>query len=379
MAVVDSLWAGPVKSALLKRFPQATDAELTEARAYAYGGCLIQDLGYYPFGDRFFSDLLHYVRSADLIQALVDESTTLDEYAFSLGAVIHYGSDVEGHSIAINRVVPMLYPKLKARYGDIVTYADDRAAHLKTEFAFDVLQVARGHYAPQTYHDLIGFNVSKELIQRAFEKTYGLPLEVEYHHLDLSINTFRYSVSELLPEMTRAAWVSKKKEIEKLDPKASRSVFVYNMRRAEFNKQYGSNYQRPGPGARFIAFVFRVIPKVGPFKGLAFKVPPPAAQDLFEASFDAAIKRNERSLAMANGASLHLANRDLDTGHTTSPGEYAFTDKTYDALILKLSKRNFAGVSPELRQNILTFYASMKGPDPHGVQPLVDAIKATDH
>jgi hypothetical protein len=375
--MVDTLWNGPMKAALHKRFPNATDAEIQQARAYAYGGCLIQDLGYYPFGSHFFSDLLHYVRSADFIQALLDESRDINEYAFALGAVVHFGSDIEGHSIAINRVVPMLYPKLKKKFGDVVTYADNRSAHLKTEFAFDVVQVARGRYAPQAYHDFIGFQVSKELIERAWQKTYGLNLESEYHNLDLSLNTYRYSVGTVLPEITRSAWVSQRKEIQKLDPHASRPQFVYNMRRADFNKQWGSNYQRPGCGARFIAFLFRAAPKFGPFKALAFKVPPPAALDLFEASFNAAVKRNEQSLSQVNSGSFRLANRDLDTGHTTSAGEYELTDRTYDQLLRKLSKTNYAGISPELRKNILDFYVRMNGPDPHGVQPLVEGLRAS--
>src|SRR5258708_5981393 len=102
-ALVDSLWDDAIKPVLLKRFPDATEAELKVAHGYAYGGCVIQDLGYYPFGSRFFSDLVHYVRSADFLPALLEESRDLNEYAFALGAVSHYGADVEGHSRGVNR------------------------------------------------------------------------------------------------------------------------------------------------------------------------------------------------------------------------------------------------------------------------------------
>ncbi|HEX4278489.1 MAG TPA: zinc dependent phospholipase C family protein, partial [Bryobacteraceae bacterium] len=105
-AIVDALWTDAIKPALTKRFPDATEDQLDEAHAYAYGGCIIQDLGYYPFGSHFFSDLAHYVRSADLIESLIAESRDLDEYAFALGATAHYGADVEGHAIAVNRAVP---------------------------------------------------------------------------------------------------------------------------------------------------------------------------------------------------------------------------------------------------------------------------------
>jgi hypothetical protein len=184
---------------LLQRFPHSTEQQLNEAHAYVYGGSIIQDLGYYPFGSHFFSDLVHYVRTGDFLQALLDESNDLNEYAFAIGAVAHYGADVEGHSIAVNHAVPILFPKLRRRFGNNVTYADDRSAHLKTEFGFDVLQVARGNYASQAYHDFIGFQVSKDLLDRAFQKTYGLTLKDLFHTLDLSLGTYRYSVSTLIP------------------------------------------------------------------------------------------------------------------------------------------------------------------------------------
>src|SRR5271157_5436053 len=112
-ALVDSLWEDSIKVVLLKRFPTATKEELRVAHGYAYGGCIIQDLGYYPFGSRFFSDLVHYVRSADFLPSLLEESRDLNEYAFALGAVSHYGADVEGHSLGVNRAVPILYPNLR--------------------------------------------------------------------------------------------------------------------------------------------------------------------------------------------------------------------------------------------------------------------------
>lgn len=177
-AIIDTLWIDAILPVVIQRFPDANNQQLKEAQAYAYGGCIIQDLGYYPFGSHFFSDLAHYVRSADFLQALLDESRDVNEYAFALGAVAHYGADVEGHSIAVNRAVPLLFPKLRRRFGNEVTYADNPLAHLKTEFGFDVLQVARGHYAPSVYHDFIGFQVSKDLLDRAFQKTYGLKLKI---------------------------------------------------------------------------------------------------------------------------------------------------------------------------------------------------------
>jgi len=375
-ALVDSLWDNTIKTVLLQRFPAATEEELRVAHGYTYGGCILQDLGYYPFGSRFFSDLVHYVRSGDFLQALLDESRDLNEYAFGLGAVSHYGADVEGHSLGVNRAVPILYPELRRKFGNEVTFGEDPSSHLKTEFGFDVLQVARGHYAPKAYHDYIGFHVSKDLLERAFRRTYGLKLEDIFHRLDLALETYRYSIRTLIPEMTKAAWAAKSKEIMKQDPGVSRTQFLYNISQASYEKEWGADYQRPGLGARFLAFLFRLIPKFGPLKGFAFKVPPPQVERMFEASFDAAAQRNRLSYAQAEQGGLKLTNRDLDTGRQVSPGEYALTDRTYDKLLVKLAEKKFDGVTPDIRQNILAFYDAMKSPDPHGIDVQLKLLRA---
>ncbi|HEY2842542.1 MAG TPA: zinc dependent phospholipase C family protein, partial [Bryobacteraceae bacterium] len=147
-AIVDSAWDASIQKLLLKRFPAATPEDLEKAHAYVYGGCIIQDMGYYPFSSRLFSDLTHYVRSGDFVLALIRESQDINEYAFALGALAHYAADNNGHRIATNQAVPILYPELRTRFGKTVTYWDDPLSHIRTEFSFDVLQVARGRYAP---------------------------------------------------------------------------------------------------------------------------------------------------------------------------------------------------------------------------------------
>ena len=373
---MDTLWDNAIKTVLRQRFPNATEEELKLAHGYAYGGCIIQDLGYYPFGSRFFSDLVHYVRSADFLAALLDESHDLNEYAFALGAVSHYGADVEGHARGVNRAVPLLYPNLRRKFGDEVTYADDPPSHLKTEYGFDVLQVARGHYPPKAYHDSIGFQVSKDLLERAFQQTYGLKLRDIFHRLDLALETYRYSICTLIPELTKAAWAAKSKEITQRQPGVSRKRFLYNLRQASYEREWGADYQRPGPGARFLAFLFHLIPKYGPFKVFAFKVPTPQVEQMFELSFDAAADRNRLSYARAKQGDLKLSNRDLDTGRRVSPGEYALTDKTYDKLLLMLAEKKFDGVTPEIRVDILGFYDRMKSPDQHGIGVQLNALRA---
>jgi hypothetical protein len=239
-AVIDSAWDVALKPLILKRFPDATPEELKTAHSFAWGGAVIQDMGYYPFGSKLFSDLTHYVRSGDFVVALLRDSNDINEYAFALGALAHYAADNYGHRLAVNRSVPILYPKLRQKYGDVVVYDENPAAHLKTEFGFDVLEVAKGRYAPDDYRDHIGFQVADDLLRRAFEETYCLKLDSIFTDYDLAIGTYRRAVGSIIPKMTKVAWQTQKDEIMKSDPSMTRSRFLYHLSRASYRKQWGS-------------------------------------------------------------------------------------------------------------------------------------------
>jgi len=228
-ALIDSVWDASIRKLLLKRFPGATPEELEQAHAYAYGGCIIQDLGYYPFSSHFFSDLTHYVRSGDFILELIRESQDLNEYAFALGALEHYAADTEGHRMATNRAVPMLYPELRRKFGSDVTYWDNPVAHIRTEFGFDVLQVATGRYAPDQYRSFIGFQVSRDLLERAFRDTYGIEMKDVFGNVTLALGSYRHTVGAIIPGMTRVAWSLKKDQLQKEIPGITRKKFLYNL------------------------------------------------------------------------------------------------------------------------------------------------------
>src|SRR5450432_2092243 len=280
-AIIDTAWDTNIKPLLLKRFPHSTVDELHKAHAYAYGGAIIQDMGYYPHGSHFFSDLTHYVRSGDFILALLRDAKDLDGYAFALGALSHYAADNDGHRIGVNRAVPLLYPKLKKKYGDLVTYEENPLAHVKTEFGFDVLEVARGRYAPDSYHDFIGFGVSAPLLEQAFQETYGLDLKTVLTDEDQVLGSYRYAVSQLLPKATRIAWSLKKDEILKDQPSMTRKKFLYNLSRASYQKNWGKNFKPPTSWERFLGFLARILPKIGPLRVLQLRTPTPAAEKLF--------------------------------------------------------------------------------------------------
>jgi hypothetical protein len=355
--IVDLLWLDHIKPLLLQRFPDTTEEQLREAHSYAYGGCLIQDMGYYPFGNKEFSNLVHYVRSGDFVTALLRDSTDVNEYAFAIGALSHYVSDNAGHP-AVNRSVAEDYPKLSARYGERVTYGENPKAHLRVEFGFDVTQVAKNRYAPDAYHDFIGFQVSKPLLERAFQETYGIELKAIFVNEDLAIGTYRRSVSKIIPEMTRVALLSKRTDIVRETPNFSEKKFLYKLSRSDFEKEWGKDYRRPGSGARIMAFFFRVIPKVGPFKAIDFKVPTTQTENLFVKSVDATTDQYQKVLGELRSGDVELANRDCDTGQLTKAGEYALADRTYADLLDRLSARNFDLLTPALKENLLSFYSN---------------------
>jgi hypothetical protein len=360
-AMVDSVWDDSIKVLLLQRFPDATSDELTAAHAYAYGGSIIQDLGYYPFSSKFFSDLTHYVRSGDFILSLIRNSQDLNEYAFSLGALAHYAADNNGHRIATNLAVPLLYPKLRLKFGNLVTYADDPFSHLKTEFGFDVFQAAKGRYAPDGYKGFIGFEVSKPVLERAFEETYGMKIEHVFANFDLAIGSYRRTVSSILPAMTRVAWQIKKQEILKDAPGITRKKFLYNISRSSYEKNWGTTYPKPGRRSQVLAFFFRIVPRVGPFKALAFKRLTPATEKIFMASFNASLDRYRELLVELKRDRLQLPNQNFDTGALTQAGQYKLTDAAYAKLLDKLA-HHYADMSPELRGDILAFYNNLQAP-----------------
>jgi cation transport regulator ChaB len=361
-ALIDSTWESHIKPLLKARYPGATEEELSGAQAYAYGGSIIQDMGYYPHGSAFFSDLTHYVRSGDFVLALLRDAQNVHDYAFALGALSHYATDNQGHRLATNRAVPILYPKLKIRFGDFVAYEDDTLAHVKTEFGFDVLQVAKGQYAPESYHDFIGFEVSRPLLDQAFQQVYGVELISVLEDEEKALNSYRRDVSKLIPEATRIAWSLKKDEIKADEPGATHRKFRYNLSRAEFEKTWGKDYQRPSRKERFYAFLYKLLPKIGPLRVLQLKTPTPETEKMFEESFNAAVEEYQKLLGEERRGALQLPNLNFDVGNETPGGKYRLNDDAHAQLLHRLAEKKFGCVSPDLRQELLTFFASEDAP-----------------
>ena len=366
--IIDLAWISEIRPLLVERFPGITEDQIKEAHAYAYGGSVIQDLGYYPFGSADFSNLAHYVRTGDFVRELLVESQNPDEYAFALGALSHYVSDIDGHP-AVNEAVAIHYPKLRAKYGNSVRYAQDKSAHLKTEFGFDTLQVAKNRYAPEQYHDFIGFQVSEPLLERVFPVVYGLELKAVLTHEDLAVGSYRFSIGQLIPQMTQVALQMHKKDLMRETPNFDRQKFLYRLSRSDYEREWGKTYTKPGVGTRILSTLLRFMPKVGPFKGLGFNSPTPKTEDLYIKSINTTTDHYRALLREVRAGRLVLPNCDMDDGKVTKAGEYSLADESYARLLAKLSAGNFDKTSTQLRDNIVSFYAGPSLPVQAGEDP----------
>ncbi len=362
-AIIDVVWEPSIKPAIRKRFPNAREEEINRGQAYAYGGAIIQDLGYYPYGSPFFSDLTHYIRSGDFILAMLRDSRDVYEYSFALGAMAHYAADNNGHRVGVNRAVPLLYPKLKKKYGDTVSYEDDKLAHIKTEFGFDVLEVAKERFAPESYHDYIGFEVAPRVLEQAFQETYGLDLKKVLGDETKVLNSYRHAVGDLLPKATLIAWDLKKDEIQKDEPGITKQKFLYNLKRANFEKEWGKDYLKPKFSDKVLAFIYKILPKFGPLKVLQFKTPTPETERMFEASFNETLDQYRKLLNEERETGKPgLVNGNFDLGEVSGPGKYKLSDTTHAKLLDKLADQKFAGMTPEIRAELLDYFSASDTP-----------------
>jgi Zinc dependent phospholipase C len=368
-AVIDRAWDDALRPALLARYPGLTEEDLLSARAHAYGGALIQDLGYYPFSNHLFTDLTHYVRSGAFVKALLEEADDADGYAFALGALAHYVSDTIGHPRAVNLAVPMYSPKLKRKYGSSVTYEQGPRHHIRAEFGFDVAEVVLGRFESSRYHDFVGFQVARPVLERAFARTYGIALPTLLGDEERAINTYRHTASKLFPRLTEVAWLTKKDEILRLAPEMKRESFLYRPGRGEYEREFGADYVRPSIFKRLLAFLYRLIPKVGPLKSLAFKPATPETQALLERSLDETVARYRHLVHRAASLGLSLEDLDLDTGRSVRWGESRITALTYASLLQTLSKTGFRDVPPGLRADVLAYFAGSDGTPPPRIKP----------
>jgi hypothetical protein len=338
-----------------------TEGQLREAHAYAYGGSAIQDLGYYPFGKAFFSDLTHYVRTGDFVRALIHDARTPDELAFAVGALSHYVGDTIGHAEAINPSVAIEFPKLRKRYGPSVPYDLGEHQHVRTEFAFDINQISKHRFAPSTYLNNVGLNVSESLMARAFYDTYGLNLYTLLGKRGPAmVRSYRSAVRRFLPRIAYAEAVLHRDHFPADQPGPAVDRLEQELRQADFDNGWDKFRKKAGVGTYLLAGVIAVMPRVGPLSDLAIKGPTSDTEQKYVESLLHATDVLRRDLKDFDTTADLLPNRDLDTGAKVKPGGYRLTDDTYARLLGMVTREKMVPVG--LKEDILEYYADPNAP-----------------
>jgi hypothetical protein len=360
--LIDLTWKLSIAPLLLQRFPQMTDTQLQEAHAYAYGGCAIQDLGYYPFGNPFFSDLTHYVRPGDFVLSLIRNAHTADELAFAIGALSHYIGDTIGHSKAVNEAVAIEFPKLAKKYGPVVTYDEGEHAHVRTEFAFDVNEISKHRFAPSAYLKHVGLDIPGPLLRRAFFQTYGLDLPKIIGRKRPVMRGYRFSIRRFLPRIAYAEVVLHRNSFPADTPGPDFDKLTKDLAHSDFENGWDQYRKKAGLGTYLLAGIIYILPRIGPLSDTAIRIPNPHTQDLYVKSLNNSTAVLRHDLANFNAISTFVPNRDLDTGAPVRPGGYRLTDETYAQLLAVVTRNQSQPVPSGLKQNIDDYYSNPAAP-----------------
>jgi uncharacterized protein (DUF433 family) len=356
--LIDLTWSDSIQPLLLKRYPTLTRAQLQQAHAYAYGGCVIQDLGYYPFGKPLFSDLLHYVRTGDFVRALFRDSKGPNDVAFAVGALSHYLGDTIGHPDAVNLAVGQEFPALGQKYGPNVNYAEGEHQHVRAEFALDIDEIAQHRLAPEHYLDHIGFAVPVPLLARAFYDTYGLDLGHILGAHRPTLKGYRYSVRTLLPRVAYAEVLLHRRSLPADAQSPALDSLNQQVARLSAENDWAKYRRHAGIGTHLLAGVIFVLPKVGPLSDLAVRGPTPAAEQDYVNSLVKTADTLRQLLARAT-KSDGLANKDLDTGDLIRPGTYRLCDATYADLLHQITRDPATPVPFGIKRDVLAYFADI--------------------
>ena len=378
--LIDLAWNDSIRPLLLAKFPKSTDAELVVAHSFAYGGSAVQDMGYYPFGKVFFSELTHYVRSGDFVVRLLSDARTLNEYAFAIGALSHYLGDSIGHSEAVNRATALGFPKLRDKYGESVTYGESPHSHIRTEFAFDVKELSDRAFAPAAYMERVGFRVPRKFLRDVFIATYGIDIAEVLGRARPDLKSYRTSVRSFIPAFAEAEVVLHKKQFLPPPDTEAYRIFAERVAHTNYERRWRHTYKGPGFKAHLLAILVFIVPKIGAASDLAIKIPTHETEEWYLSSVNRTVDQFRAILQnlLSAKSPARLANLDLDTGERTRLGDYALADKTYTELLARLTSKPRLGVPADLKRNLLDYYegslAITEVNDPRTAQ--LEALKA---
>jgi hypothetical protein len=377
--LIDLAWNDSIRPFLLARFPGATDAQMRDAHAYAYGGSAVQDMGYYPFGKKFFSNLTHYVRTGDFISCLFRNARTIEEYAFAIGALSHYLGDSIGHSEAIDPATAVAFPDLNRKYGPSVTYGESPHGHIRTEFAFDIDELSDAAFAPPAYFRFIGFKVPRKFLEQAFADTYGFDIHEVVGRARPALRSYRSSVRTFISAIAEAEVVLHRHQFLPHPDDEAHRMFAERVARTGYERHWKHTYRGPGVKAHLLAVLVFVIPKIGPAADLAIKIPTTDTEEWYLRSVNQTVDVFHATLLKlgSEASASALANIDLDTGKPIKRGDYPLADQAYAELLHRLTSRRERTIPEDVKQNIVEYYEDAEARNDPGqrVSAQLDLLK----
>jgi hypothetical protein len=364
--LIDLAWTSSIRPLLLAKFPGASEEQLREAHAYAYGGSAIQDMGYYPFGKKFFSNLTHYVRTGDFIATLFRNARTIDEYAFAIGALSHYLGDSIGHSQAINPATALGFPKLERKYGRSVTYGESPHGHIRTEFAFDICELSDKSLAPRSYQEFIGFQVPRKFLEKAFAETYGFDIHEVLGRAHPALRSYRISARSFIPAFAGAEVVLHRHQFPAPPDDEAYRRFAARVAQTNYDRKWKGARRGPGLRSHLLAALVWVLPKIGPISDLAIKIPTTQTEDDYLRSVNHTVDQFDDALHQLQSATddpMLFANLNLDTGNRIENGKYALADQAHAQLLARLTSRPERIVPPDLKRQLIAYFEDGPGDD----------------
>jgi hypothetical protein len=396
--LIDLAWNDSIRPLLLAKFPGATAAQLREAHAYAYGGSAIQDMGYYPFGKKFFSNLTHYARTGDFISCLLRDARTIDEYAFAIGALSHYLGDSIGHSQAINPATALEFPNLERKFGQVVTYGESPHGHIRTEFAFDIDELTDAAFAPPAYLRFIGFQTPRKFLEHAFYETYGFDIHEVLGQAHPALRSYRTSVRSFIPAFAEAEVVLHRHQFPPHPNDEAYRTFSEQVARTNYERNWKHAEHGRGFRIHLLAILVFIIPKVGAASDLAIKIPTTDTEEQYLRSVNHTVDvfrdtlhrlagnpqaaanlspsdLSQTELSRSDIAKVDLPNIDLDTGNRIRRGDYALADQTYAHLLARLASKTQRIIPEGVKTNIVNFYESESVELPKDTQAQLNILK----
>jgi len=215
-----------INALLLKKIPAGKPRRIEQAQAYAYGGAIIQDSWLLPIRQPLFKRPHAFTSAAAISsKALLARRQGCPRVRFSpsVRSRITLRTTTVIAS-APTEPFPICYrpPEEIRRQRFVLRTTGWR--HVKTDLVSTSTKSAE-RYAPDSYHDFIGFEVSRPVFEQAFRETYALSERVLCER-KTKFSSYRHDVSSI---QSHASPGTSRKTIKDDIQNATKRKFLFNL------------------------------------------------------------------------------------------------------------------------------------------------------